>query len=94
MLICTGGHGTSARSALSPHGEEWHEGTTKTTIRADNEVEAHREANNYRVSQEQEGPLVTTVSKCDSESEMQTCMGVFLPFPLLCALNSDLDTYN
>ncbi|XP_047431030.1 cation/H+ exchanger protein 1 [Mugil cephalus] len=42
-----GGHGTSARSTMSPH-EEWHEGTTKTTIRVDNEVEAHREANNYR----------------------------------------------
>uniref|UniRef100_A0A8C5HFH5 Putative cation exchanger C521.04c n=1 Tax=Gouania willdenowi TaxID=441366 RepID=A0A8C5HFH5_GOUWI len=31
------------------YGEEgWHEGTSKTTIRADNEVEAHREANNYK----------------------------------------------
>uniref|UniRef100_A0A8D3CIQ8 Cation/H+ exchanger protein 1 n=1 Tax=Scophthalmus maximus TaxID=52904 RepID=A0A8D3CIQ8_SCOMX len=28
--------------------EGWHEATTKTTIRAENEVEAHREANNYK----------------------------------------------
>ncbi|XP_029318047.1 cation/H+ exchanger protein 1 isoform X2 [Cottoperca gobio] len=42
------GHGTSP-STLSRYGEEgWHEGTTKTTIRAENEVEAHREANNYK----------------------------------------------
>uniref|UniRef100_A0A3Q3VPC4 Uncharacterized protein n=1 Tax=Mola mola TaxID=94237 RepID=A0A3Q3VPC4_MOLML len=34
---------------LTVHREEgWHEGTTKTTIRAENEVEAHREANNYK----------------------------------------------
>uniref|UniRef100_A0A4W6FBM0 Cation/H+ exchanger protein 1 n=1 Tax=Lates calcarifer TaxID=8187 RepID=A0A4W6FBM0_LATCA len=47
--ICTGGHSTSARSASSRYGEEgWHESTSKTTIRAENEVEAHREANNYR----------------------------------------------
>uniref|UniRef100_A0A8C6UKI6 Cation/H+ exchanger protein 1 n=1 Tax=Neogobius melanostomus TaxID=47308 RepID=A0A8C6UKI6_9GOBI len=26
----------------------WHDATTKTTIRAENEVEAHREANNYK----------------------------------------------
>ncbi|XP_019947709.1 cation/H+ exchanger protein 1 isoform X2 [Paralichthys olivaceus] len=43
------GHGTSARSTPSQNGEEgWHDATTKTTIRAENEVEAHREANNYR----------------------------------------------
>uniref|UniRef100_A0A672GW36 Cation/H+ exchanger protein 1 n=1 Tax=Salarias fasciatus TaxID=181472 RepID=A0A672GW36_SALFA len=28
--------------------EGWHEATSKTTIRVDNEVEAHREANNYK----------------------------------------------
>ncbi|CAJ1054865.1 cation/H+ exchanger protein 1 [Xyrichtys novacula] len=52
-----GGHGTSARSTPSRgvrstpsrYGEEgWHEATSKTTIRAENEVEAHREANNYK----------------------------------------------
>lgn len=49
VVICTGGHNTSARS--TPCAEEgWHEATTKTTIRADNEVEAHREANNYKVA--------------------------------------------
>ncbi|XP_034434071.1 cation/H+ exchanger protein 1 isoform X5 [Hippoglossus hippoglossus] len=43
------GNGTSARTTSSQYGEEgWHDATTKTTIRADNEVEAHREANNYR----------------------------------------------
>ncbi|KAF3859182.1 hypothetical protein F7725_021581 [Dissostichus mawsoni] len=47
-VICTGGQGTT-RSTPSRYGEEaWHEGTTKTTIRAENEVEAHREANNYK----------------------------------------------
>uniref|UniRef100_A0A671YYD9 Cation/H+ exchanger protein 1 n=1 Tax=Sparus aurata TaxID=8175 RepID=A0A671YYD9_SPAAU len=40
---------TWARSTPSRFGEEgWHEGTTKTTIRAENEVEANREANNYK----------------------------------------------
>ncbi|KAG8005627.1 Low affinity vacuolar monovalent cation/H(+) antiporter [Nibea albiflora] len=49
VVIRTGGHGTSARSTPSRCAEEgWHEGTTKTTIRAENEVEAHREANNYK----------------------------------------------
>uniref|UniRef100_A0A8D0AU58 Cation/H+ exchanger protein 1 n=1 Tax=Sander lucioperca TaxID=283035 RepID=A0A8D0AU58_SANLU len=48
VVICTGGHGTS-RSTSSRCGEEgWHESTTKTTIRAENEVEAQREANNYK----------------------------------------------
>ncbi|XP_054609704.1 cation/H+ exchanger protein 1 isoform X2 [Dunckerocampus dactyliophorus] len=46
---CTGGHRNSARSTPSRYGEEgWHDSTSKTTIRADNEVEAHREANNYK----------------------------------------------
>ncbi|XP_054480668.1 cation/H+ exchanger protein 1 isoform X2 [Anoplopoma fimbria] len=48
LAIHRGGHGAS-RSTPSRYGEEgWHEGTTKTTIRAENEVEAHREANNYK----------------------------------------------
>lgn len=52
-VICTGGQGTSARSTPTRYGEEgWHEGTTKTTIRAENEVEAQREANNYKVGQD------------------------------------------
>uniref|UniRef100_A0A3Q0SQQ4 Cation/H+ exchanger protein 1 n=1 Tax=Amphilophus citrinellus TaxID=61819 RepID=A0A3Q0SQQ4_AMPCI len=39
-----------ARSSPPRNGEEgWHECTTRTTIRVDNEVEAHREANNYKV---------------------------------------------
>ncbi|XP_068163328.1 cation/H+ exchanger protein 1 [Antennarius striatus] len=43
------GRSTLARSTPSQCGDEvWHEGTTKTTIRAVNEVEAHREANNYK----------------------------------------------
>ncbi|XP_061523697.1 cation/H+ exchanger protein 1 [Phycodurus eques] len=46
---CTGAHGNSARSTSSRYGEDgWRESTTKTTIRAENEVEAHREANNYK----------------------------------------------
>lgn len=52
-VICTGGQGTSARSTPTRYGEEgWHEGTSKTTIRAENEVEAQRVANNYKVSQD------------------------------------------
>ncbi|XP_028426329.1 cation/H+ exchanger protein 1 isoform X2 [Perca flavescens] len=48
LTVPRGGHGTS-RSSLSRCGEEsWHESTTKTTIRAENEVEAQREANNYK----------------------------------------------
>ncbi|XP_074481304.1 cation/H+ exchanger protein 1 isoform X1 [Sebastes fasciatus] len=48
LTVHRGGQGTS-RSTPSRYGEEvWHEGTTRTTIRADNEVEAHREANNYK----------------------------------------------
>uniref|UniRef100_A0A3P8S1K0 Cation/H+ exchanger protein 1 n=1 Tax=Amphiprion percula TaxID=161767 RepID=A0A3P8S1K0_AMPPE len=40
---------TSARSTPSHYGEDgWHEATSKTTIRVENEVEAHREANNYK----------------------------------------------
>ncbi|KAM9328399.1 cation/H+ exchanger protein 1 [Pholidichthys leucotaenia] len=48
ITVYKGGQIPSGRS--SPHhGEEgWHECTTRTTIRADNEVEAHREANNYK----------------------------------------------
>lgn len=47
----TGARGNSGRSTPSCYGEEgWHESTLKTTIRAENEVEAHREANNYKVS--------------------------------------------
>lgn len=50
---CTGGLNTPARSTPTRFGDEgWHEGTTKTTIRAENEVEAHREANNYKVYQD------------------------------------------
>ncbi|KAM9823983.1 cation/H+ exchanger protein 1 [Neosynchiropus ocellatus] len=49
LMVHRGAHGTSARSTPSQFGEEaWHEGTSKTTIRAENEVEAHREANNYK----------------------------------------------
>ncbi|XP_034019255.1 cation/H+ exchanger protein 1 [Thalassophryne amazonica] len=49
LAVHRGGHGTSGRSTPSRYGEEgWHEGTSKTTIRAENEVEAHREANNYK----------------------------------------------
>ncbi|TWW64667.1 hypothetical protein D4764_22G0003140 [Takifugu flavidus] len=49
LTIHRGGQGTSVQSASTRCGEEgWHEATTKTTIRADNEVEAHREANNYK----------------------------------------------
>ncbi|KAM7378247.1 hypothetical protein PAMA_013237 [Pampus argenteus] len=49
LTVHRGGHGTSARSTPSRYGEEgWDEGTSKTTIRAENEVEAHREANNYK----------------------------------------------
>ncbi|XP_041820234.1 cation/H+ exchanger protein 1 [Chelmon rostratus] len=57
LTVHRGGHGNSARSSSSRgvrstpsrYGEEgWQEGTTKTTIRAENEVEAHREANNYK----------------------------------------------
>uniref|UniRef100_A0A668APK2 Cation/H+ exchanger protein 1 n=1 Tax=Myripristis murdjan TaxID=586833 RepID=A0A668APK2_9TELE len=46
----TGGQcGPSCRSTPLRYGEEvWHDGTTKTTIRAENEVEANREANNYK----------------------------------------------
>ncbi|XP_076578769.1 cation/H+ exchanger protein 1 [Chaetodon auriga] len=47
LTVHRGGHSTSARSSSSRE-EGWHEGTTKTTIRAENEVEAHREANNYK----------------------------------------------
>ncbi|XP_041636279.1 cation/H+ exchanger protein 1 [Cheilinus undulatus] len=56
LAVHKGGHGASARSTPSRgarstpsrFGEEgWHE-STKTTIRAENEVEAHREANNYK----------------------------------------------
>ncbi|XP_031169559.1 cation/H+ exchanger protein 1 isoform X3 [Sander lucioperca] len=48
LTVPRGGHGTS-RSTSSRCGEEgWHESTTKTTIRAENEVEAQREANNYK----------------------------------------------
>ncbi|XP_051248774.1 cation/H+ exchanger protein 1 isoform X2 [Dicentrarchus labrax] len=57
LTVHRGGHSNSARSTLSQgarstpsrYGEEgWHEGTSKATIRAENEVEAHREANNYK----------------------------------------------
>ncbi|XP_061662771.1 cation/H+ exchanger protein 1 isoform X2 [Syngnathoides biaculeatus] len=45
----TGAHGISARSTSSRYAEDgWRESTSKTTIRAENEVEAHREANNYK----------------------------------------------
>ncbi|XP_041833325.1 cation/H+ exchanger protein 1 isoform X2 [Melanotaenia boesemani] len=49
LAVHRGAHGTSARSTPSQCGEEgWHEGTSKTTIRVENEVEAQREANNYK----------------------------------------------
>ncbi|XP_056281203.1 cation/H+ exchanger protein 1 [Pseudoliparis swirei] len=48
LTVHGGGLGAS-QSTTSYYGEDaWHEGTTKTTIRAENEVEAHREANNYK----------------------------------------------
>ncbi|KAK9525701.1 hypothetical protein VZT92_016385 [Zoarces viviparus] len=48
LTVHRGGLGAS-QSTSSRYGEEvWDEGTTKTTIRAENEVEAHREANNYK----------------------------------------------
>ena len=41
---------SSGRSTPSQYGEDaWHDTTVRTTIRADNEVEAHKEANNYKV---------------------------------------------
>ncbi|CAG5927566.1 unnamed protein product [Menidia menidia] len=49
LAVHRGGCGTSSRSTPPRCGEEgWHEGTSKTTIRVENEVEAHREANNYK----------------------------------------------
>lgn len=57
LTVHRGGHAASARSTPSRgvrstpsrYGEEgWHEATSKTTIRAENEVEAHKEANNYK----------------------------------------------
>ncbi|XP_077450117.1 cation/H+ exchanger protein 1 isoform X1 [Stigmatopora argus] len=46
---CAGARSNWERSASLRYGEEgWHESTSKTTIRAENEVEAHREANNYK----------------------------------------------
>ncbi|XP_075328721.1 cation/H+ exchanger protein 1 [Odontesthes bonariensis] len=49
LAVHRGAHGSSSRSTSSRCGEEgWHEGTSKTTIRVENEVEAHREANNYK----------------------------------------------
>ncbi|KAM4712314.1 cation/H+ exchanger protein 1 isoform 2-T2 [Anableps anableps] len=45
LAVSRGTHGNSPPR----HGEEgWHDGTSRTTIRVDNEVEAHREANNYK----------------------------------------------
>lgn len=76
VVIHAGGHGTSARSTLSRYGEEgWHEGTSKTTIRAENEVEAHREANNYRVSINQ---VKTTISALHTINIY--CWNFFLQF--------------
>ncbi|XP_075886297.1 cation/H+ exchanger protein 1 [Nelusetta ayraudi] len=49
LTVRRGGQGTSGRSTPTQYGEEgWHEGAAKTTIRAENEVEAQREANNYK----------------------------------------------
>ncbi|TNN65185.1 putative cation exchanger [Liparis tanakae] len=49
FLAVPGGGLGASQSTHSCYGEDaWHEGTTKTTIRAENEVEAHREANNYK----------------------------------------------
>lgn len=48
--ICTGGQSGLGWSIPTQYGEEgWHEGAAKTTIRAENEVEAQRVANNYKV---------------------------------------------
>ncbi|XP_034056742.1 cation/H+ exchanger protein 1 isoform X2 [Gymnodraco acuticeps] len=49
LTVHRGGQGTT-QSTPSRYGEEaWHEDTIRTTtIRAENEVEAHREANNYK----------------------------------------------
>ncbi|XP_024861431.1 cation/H+ exchanger protein 1 isoform X2 [Kryptolebias marmoratus] len=45
LAVHRGAHCTSP----TRHGEEgWHDGTSRTTIRVENEVEAHREANNYK----------------------------------------------
>ncbi|XP_023130375.1 cation/H+ exchanger protein 1 isoform X2 [Amphiprion ocellaris] len=49
ITVHKGPQATSARSTPSHYGEDgWHEATSKTTIRVENEVEAHREANNYK----------------------------------------------
>ncbi|KAK2883068.1 hypothetical protein Q8A73_022001 [Channa argus] len=49
LTVHRGGHATSAWSTSSRYGDDgWHEGTTKATVRAENEVEAHKEANNYK----------------------------------------------
>ncbi|KAJ0015550.1 hypothetical protein NQD34_009170 [Periophthalmus magnuspinnatus] len=49
LNVHKGSHGGSPRSNASWYGDEaWHDSTGKTTIRAENEVEAHREANNYK----------------------------------------------
>lgn len=51
-VICTGGQGASGWSVPPQYEEDgWHEGAAKTTIRAENEVEAQRVANNYKVGQ-------------------------------------------
>ncbi|KAL6116797.1 uncharacterized protein ACO6RY_14741 [Pungitius sinensis] len=48
LTVQKGGFGTPQSVSSRCEEEVWHEGTIKTTIRADNEVEAHREANNYK----------------------------------------------
>lgn len=49
-VMCAGLQGASGWSSPTQYLEEdWHEGATKTTIRAENEVEAQRVANNYKV---------------------------------------------
>ncbi|XP_013888918.1 cation/H+ exchanger protein 1 isoform X1 [Austrofundulus limnaeus] len=44
LAVHRGAHCTSP----TRHEEGWHDGTSRTTIRVENEVEAHREANNYK----------------------------------------------
>uniref|UniRef100_A0AAV2IUQ9 Sodium/calcium exchanger membrane region domain-containing protein n=1 Tax=Knipowitschia caucasica TaxID=637954 RepID=A0AAV2IUQ9_KNICA len=49
LTVHKGGPAGSTRSTASWYGDEaWHDSTTRTTIRVENEVEAHREANNYK----------------------------------------------
>ncbi|XP_058481350.1 cation/H+ exchanger protein 1 isoform X1 [Solea solea] len=76
------GHGTSARSTPpSQYAEEgWHEATTKTTIRAENEVEAHREANNYKFGfRKWKGSVTEKPVEERSSKELYTDLSVAKP---------------